>query len=155
MKKGKFYVLLITLSVILIFISGFIYFFHEPYNRAENKVLSAKKEALAMNKIESFTEFTQYNSQDIYYIGQDEENIYVFNSDYLMVKKEPLETIQLDLVKERLAADYNVTDFSTLELGYENKMISYLCRQNLGNVTQYIYLNAQDGSEIKFYELGK
>lgn len=155
MKKGKYYILLITLSVILICITGFIYFFHEPYNKAENSVLAAKKEIMTLNNIETLNEFKQYNSQDIYFIGQDEENIYVFNSTYQMVKKERLETIQLDLVKERLVTSYNVSDYSTLELGYENKMLSYLCRQNLGNVTQYIYLNAQDGSEIKFYELGK
>lgn len=155
MKKGKFYLLFITLSVILMLISGFIYCFQEPYNRAENKVLNAQKEVMRINKIDSFEEFNQYNSQNIYYIGQDKKYVYVFNDSYQMVKKEELDTLQLDLVKERLVNDYQVEDFGQLELGYENKMLSYLCRQDLGNVTQYIYLNAQDATEIKFYELGK
>lgn len=155
MKKGKFIILLVVLISVLLTIVGFIYFFHQPYTKWKQDLNEAKYEVLEKNDLNSLDEFHQYNTFNLYYIGKDENNVYVFNEEYQMIKWEELSSLNEELVKERLASDYGITDFEHLELGYENKTLCYLCRNNLDNITQYIYLNAQDGTEIKFYELGK
>lgn len=155
MKKSVFITITSILLLILCITVGYIYFYRAPYSRKINELNEVKYSIESKYNI-TIGSITQYNSQNIYYIAANEENIRVYNQNYELLFLETVDYINEDLVLSTLQERYGIScSKDDLELGYENKQLAYLFKSSDSNNVKYIYLNANNAEEIKFYELGK
>lgn len=155
MKKSVFITITSILLLILCITVGYIYFYRAPYSRKINELNEVKYSIESKYNI-TIGSITQYNSQNIYYIAANEENIRVYNQNYELLFLETVDYINEDLVLSTLQERYGIScSKDDLELGYENKQLAYLFKSSDSNNVKYIYLNANSAEEIKFYELGK
>lgn len=154
MKKYRFYIILFILLSILISIVLFMGMVHIPYNQQKNELFSHKKTISLANSID-FVSFEQYNGHQVYYIGQDDQEVYVFDNQDQLVKKELIENLHEDEVKNYLVNEYGI-DSATIKLtlGYENKTMSYQYILETTQSVNYLYFDALSGELIKTYEFG-
>lgn len=153
MKKYRFYIVLFILLSVLVSILIFIQMVHIPYNKQKNDLKISQREAMEKNKISSLDCFDQYNGHEVYYIGKDLENVYVFNNNFQLVKKEKIELLNEEAVRVYLINEYGLNeDDIILETGYENKVISYVFKLKQEGNVKYLYFDALSGELIKTYE---
>lgn len=156
MKKLWFRILAIVLTIILLFVSFYMFFIHVPYYEHNHKLDTIRNEICETNNYKYDDYFVEYRGQHLYYITrikQDDKESYVVHDKekkFVNSFKENVadEKIVIKTIKEKYGKDVQ-----SLDIGYENNKFVYYTIIHEDDTLMYLYYDLATGEFVKSYIL--
>ncbi|MEG0684987.1 MAG: hypothetical protein RR428_08015 [Coprobacillus sp.] len=156
MKKNLFRISVIGLVIVLIVVSFYMFYVHVPYYQHHDNLAKIRNEICEKNNYEYMDYFTEYRSNELYYIVKIKVNdmpAYVaYNEEKVFVNSFQGTVASEENVKKDMEGKYKVS-IDKLDIGYENNKFVYYAHVQDDESLYYLYYDLASGEFVKAYKL--
>jgi len=152
MKKYKFKIIVISLVMILIFVSFYMFFVHLPYYNHYHRLDEIRNQICEDNNYQYLDYFYEHRGNEVYYILKvklnDTDSYVAYNEKLELIDTLSEEVASKEEVQAAIVDKYKVS-IDHLEIGYENEKFVYCGKYQDKDSLMYIYYDLVTGEFMK------